>query len=119
MGDDLGALHGDRSALGSGLEARFLRVLREAGLPEPRRQVDLGAECWLGRVDFLYDDVRLVVEVNGTWAHTTSMDVERDQHRTARLVAAGYSVLPLPQQLIRDGPEEVVRLVREARRRAA
>jgi very-short-patch-repair endonuclease len=116
---ELLAAHGDRPVLGSGLEARFLRVLRDVGLPEPRRQVDVGADSWIGRVDFLYEDVRLVIEVNGGWAHTSSMDVERDHHRTARLVAAGYTVLPVPEQLIRERPAEVGRLVREARRRAA
>ena len=32
-----------RRPLGSGLEGRFLRLLPSAGLPEPRRQVDVGA----------------------------------------------------------------------------
>jgi len=47
------------------------------------------------------------------------MDVERDQHRTARLVAAGYTVLPVPEHLIASAPCEVIRLVREARRRSS
>jgi len=81
--------------------------------------VDLGRHSWVGRVDFLYDDVRLVIEVNGAWTHSTSMDVGRDQYRTARLVAAGYTVLPVSEHLVLDAPEEVVRLVRSARRRAA
>jgi len=113
------ATHSGRPALGSGLEARFLRILLDAGLPQPRRQVDLGRHSWVGRVDFLYDDVRLVIEVNGAWTHSTSMDVERDQYRTARLVAAGYTVLPVSEHLVLGAPEEVVRLVRSARRRAA
>ncbi len=57
---ELIAAHSDQPALGSALEARFLRMIKGAGLPEPRRQVDVGAERWIGRVDFLYDDVRLV-----------------------------------------------------------
>ena len=80
--------HVHKPALGSGLEARVLRLLKRAGLPEPRRQVDLGGRAWAGRVDFLYDDVRLVVEVNGNWHHASVLDVERDQRRTAALVAA-------------------------------
>ncbi len=106
-----------KAALGSGLEVRFLRLLTDAGLPEPRRQVDVGAEGWMGRVDFLYDDVGLVLEVDGAWTHTTEPDVSRDRHRMARLVAAGYTVLPVPEQLIRRAPHEVVRLVRRARSR--
>lgn len=38
----------------SGLEARFLSLLRSNGLPEPARQVDVGGERWVGRVDFAY-----------------------------------------------------------------
>ncbi|HSH59455.1 MAG TPA: hypothetical protein VK988_07400 [Acidimicrobiales bacterium] len=111
--------HQGKVALGSGLEVRFLRLLTDAGLPEPRRQVDVGAEGWVGRVDFLYEDVGLVLEVNGAWTHTTEPDLSRDQHRMARLVAAGYTVLPVPEHLIRGAPQEVVRLVRRARSRLA
>lgn len=111
--------HGGKPVLGSGLEARFLRILRSAGLPEPRRQVDLGGQSWAGRVDFLYDDVRLVIEVNGDWHHSRVGDVRRDQERAARLAAAGYRVLPLHEQLVRKDPDEVARLVRCPRRQAA
>jgi len=107
--------HRGKAVLGSGLEARFLALLMAAGLPEARRQVQLGAQRSEGRVDFYYDDVRLVIEVNGNWSHSTSMDVEEDQHRTARLVAAGYTVLPVPERLIFSAPREVATLVREAR----
>ena len=61
--------HRGRRPLDSGLEGRVLRALTAAGLPEPRRQVDLGGDGWAGRVDFLYDDVRLVLEVDGGWCH--------------------------------------------------
>ncbi|MGH9158328.1 MAG: DUF559 domain-containing protein [Acidimicrobiales bacterium] len=109
--------HHGRPAVGSGLECRFLAIVADAGLPEPRRQVDLGGERWAGRVDFLYDDVDLVIEVNGRWTHSTTLDVEHDQRRTAGLVAAGYTVLPIGETLIRDDPAAVARLVAGARRR--
>ena len=107
-----------RPPLGSGLEGRFLRLLRSAGLPEPRRQVDLGAGDWVGRVDFLYDDVRLVVEIDGGWHHEGALDVRRDKRRSAALVAAGFRVLPIAEDVVRRDPAEAVRLVSEARRRA-
>lgn len=106
-----------RPPLGSGLEGRLLRILRAAGLPEPRRQVDLGAGEWVGRVDFLYDDVRLVIEVDGGWHHEHALAVRRDKRRAAALAAAGFRVLPLPESFIRSDPDTVVRLVAEARRR--
>ena len=116
---ELIAAHRGRPGLGSGLEVRFLRLLKDAGLPEPRSQIDVGAERWAARVDFLYDDVRLVIEVNGTWCHTSAPDVEQDQRRTGRLVAAGYTVLPIPEHMVTQAPDEVVSLVRRARLRAA
>lgn len=111
--------HAGKAVLGSGLEARFLRILEAAGLPEPRRQVDLGSARWAGRADFVYDDVGLVIEVNGNWSHTSPIDVVRDQQRSGRLVAAGFRVLPLPEDAILQRPEEVARLVRDARRSAS
>lgn len=112
-------LEGGGRPLGSGLEGRLLRTLAGAGLPRPRRQVDLGAGEWVGRVDFFYDDVCLVIEVDGAWHHEEALDVRRDKRRTAALTAAGFRVLPLSEDLIRHAPDEVVRLVREARRRAS
>ena len=108
-----------RPPLGSGLEARLLRILSGAGLPEPRRQVDLGGDAWVGRVDFLYTEQRLVLEVDGAWCHEGPLEVRRDKHRTAALVAAGFRVLPLAEDLVRNSPDEVARLVRDALRQAA
>ncbi len=102
----------------SGLEVRFLRLLTEAGLPAPRRQVDLGGLDWAGRVDFVYDDARLVMEVNGSH-HDDPLQRRRDDRRTAALVGAGFRVLPLPEELIKRSPAEVVRLVEAARRSVA
>lgn len=103
-----------RRPLGSGLEGKVLRILAGAGLPEPRRQVDLGGDEWVGRVDFLYPDQRLVLEVDGAWCHEGALEVRRDKRRTAALAAAGYRVLPLAEDLVRNSPHEVVRLVRHA-----
>lgn len=111
---ELLARHRGRPVLGSGLEARFLDALRAAGLPEPRRQVDVGGDTWVGRVDFLYDDPRLVVEIDGSWCHDGVLDAQRDRRRNAALVAAGFSVLPLAEDLVLHRAE-AARLVRHAR----
>lgn len=109
--------HYGRPALGSGLEARLLRALLDAGLPEPRRQVALGDGSQAGQVDFYYEDAGLVIEVDGGWCHETPADVRRDKRRTAELVAAGFRVLSLSEDLIRADPAEAARLVADARRR--
>ena len=103
--------------LGSGLEGRLLRILAGAGIPEPRRQVDVGGAEWAGRVDFYYEDVGLVIEVDGAWHHEGALDVRRDKRRLAALAAAGFRVLPISEELIRRSPDRVTQLVREARRR--
>ena len=108
-----------RPALESGLEVRFLSLLRAAGLPEPRRQVNLGGEEWAGRVDFVDDQARLVLEINGARYHDGALERRRDDRRTAALVAAGYRVLPLSEDLIVNSPDEMLRLVVRARRTAS
>ncbi len=48
------------------LERRFLELVREAGLPRPRTQVVFRSDGrHVARVDFLFDDVGVVVEVSG------------------------------------------------------
>jgi len=73
----------------TGLEERFLMLLRGAGLPEPRCQV------WIGRhrVDFLWPAKRLVVEVDGEAAHRGRRRQARDAARDEALEAKGYVVL--------------------------
>jgi len=106
-----------RPPLGSGLEGRVLRLLRAAGIPEPRRQVDVGGGAWIGRVDFLCDDTPLVIEIDGSWHHDGALATRHDRQRTAALEAAGFHVLRLPEELIRRTPERVAPLVFAARHR--
>lgn len=78
-------------ATASELEDLFLKLIREAGLPEPDRQVNVGdGERWIGRVDYIWGEARLIVEVDGRKAHTAQLDLEADQARDSRLIAAGW-----------------------------
>ena len=75
----------------SELEVRFLAVLKDAGLPEPVRQLDAGSnERWIGRVDFAYPAQRLLIELDGRLSHTAKLDRDADRLRDARLSAAGW-----------------------------
>jgi very-short-patch-repair endonuclease len=76
----------------SELEACFLALVRRLGLPEPRRQVDVGGSDWVGRVDFAYPEARLVIELDSRRHHTAKVDVDADAARDARLRAAGWRV---------------------------
>lgn len=107
-------------ATSSELEALFLRILRDAGVPEPEREVDLGdVEDWVGRVDFVFRPARLVVEVDGRAYHTALLDRERDERRDNRLMAAGWRVLRFTWRQLVERPHEVVALVRAALAAAA
>ncbi|CAN5193601.1 DUF559 domain-containing protein [soil metagenome] len=98
----------------SGLEARFLALLVAAGIELPERQVDLGGECWVGRVDFYYRRLRLIIEIDGEAFHTSKLDRELDSRRDCALRAAGFEVLRIKEHLLRGQPEEVIAKVRAA-----
>lgn len=72
----------------SELEARFLALIRKAGLPEPATNVRVAGM----EVDALWDDEALVAEVDGFGFHRGRAAFERDRRRDATLVAAGYRV---------------------------
>lgn len=55
----------------SELEARFLALIRSAGLPEPVRQHNVGDERrWLGRSDYAYPD--LLLRPSPPWGRRTA-----------------------------------------------
>jgi very-short-patch-repair endonuclease len=98
----------------SGLEAAFLELLRGAGVPEPERQVDLGGNEWIGRVDFYFRVARLVVEIDSERFHTAALDAAADRRRDEFLRAAGFEVLRITEEEIRNRPSVVVARVEAA-----
>ena len=75
------------------LEQRFLDLVRRFGLALPSAQVDLGAQGWVGRVDFLYRSAMLVIEVDGRIGHIGHLDRAKDRQRDNDLMAAGWRVI--------------------------
>jgi very-short-patch-repair endonuclease len=99
------------------LEARFDQILREAGERPMRRQVDVGSDtAWIGRVDFLDDELPLIVEIQSERFHTALCDREADAARHAALEAAGFMVLEIWDTDIWHNRAAVVAAVRAARR---
>lgn len=103
----------------SELERRLLATLREGGLPTPRRQAHVGGSQSAGRVDFSYSEARLIIEADSRLHHMSKLDFENDRRRDNVLMADGWRVLRITWQQVTDHPGEVVRLVRQALRRAA
>lgn len=97
-----------------GLEADFLALLVVAGLELPKGQVDLGGVDWIGRVDFYYRHLRLVIEIDSDIHHTAKLDTESDERRDEALRAAGFDVMRITEAELRDHPEMVVARVRAA-----
>lgn len=90
-------------ATASELEALFLRIIRQAGLPEPVKQQNVGGRYWVARVDFMYPLLKLVIELDGRRYHTALLDRERDERRDNELVRSGLRVVHLTwKQLTRE-----------------
>lgn len=93
----------------SWLESAFLRILRDAGLPPPRLQVQVTTENGQRRyrLDASYDDHHLVVEVDGHATHATRRQRQADAERDARLLAEGKRVVRFTYEDVRERPEYV------------
>ena len=99
----------------SWLERETLRVLREAGLPEPLCQQRIERQgAFVARVDFLYPHHRIVIEVNGHAWHSGRERLTSDAARRRRLQLEGYVVLEFTYDDIARNPHLVVAQVRVA-----
>jgi very-short-patch-repair endonuclease len=110
----------DASGVESVLERRFLELVRRSGLPEPRMQVVFHAETtFVARVDFLFDEFDLVVEVTGKKGHSTPLDRQRDAQRRNELQDLGLRVIEYTYDDVIDRPRWVINSLRSRLRPAA
>jgi hypothetical protein len=96
------------------LAAKYRDLCVAHGIPPGRVEVHAGAERWIGRVDVLYDDAKLIVELDSRRWHNTRDGFESDRERTNDLVLAGWRVVRITWRMLHDHPEKVVALVRRA-----
>lgn len=101
----------------SWLEQRFLQLLADHGIPLPETQVWFEVDGARYRVDAVWHDIRLIVELNGYGTHSTRQEMTKDAERTARLQSLGYEVLPITHDQVVDQPQFV--LAQIDRRRSA
>jgi very-short-patch-repair endonuclease len=89
----------------SELERRFLRLVRAAGLPQPRTQV------WLNgfRVDFYWPELGLVVETDGLRYHRTVSQQQTDRLRDQAHTVAGLTHLRFTAAQIRYEPQRAMK----------
>lgn len=96
------------------LERRFLRLVRESGLPRPRCQVVHRRDGkTVARVDFDFVPSTVVVEVSGRRGHVSDSDRDKDTRRRNELQRQGRRVLEFTTAHVLDDPEYVVRTLRE------
>lgn len=100
----------------SGLEGRFHDILLRHGQRPMKRQVHVGGEKWLGRVDFYDREARLIVQIDSERYHSALIDKEDDRRQTKEFEAAGFTVLRFTDFQIWYCPEEVTEPVGDARR---
>jgi very-short-patch-repair endonuclease len=98
----------------SELEARFRDLVRDAGLSEPVRQLDVGdGEDWIGRVDAAYPARKLVLELDSGRHHTAVLDRDADGRRDAAMGTAGWRVERITWRELTDRPDLVVSRLRQ------
>jgi very-short-patch-repair endonuclease len=100
----------------SNLESRFAELARRHRIGPFRRQVDLGGEAWIGRVDFLHERLPLVVEVLSERYHAALVDAEADERRFARLTEVGFTVEPVWDRELWGDPTGAIERIRAAER---
>jgi very-short-patch-repair endonuclease len=91
------------------LERMFLRLLRRAGLPRPVTQRRIRSDVHLvARVDFLYPQERIVIEVTGRLGHSAPADRGRDAQRRNELQDLGYAVYEYTWGDVNRRPDYVI-----------
>jgi hypothetical protein len=90
----------------SGLEARVERLARDVGV-ELRRQVEVGGNEWVGRVDFEIFGSTDVIEVLSDRYHSAFLDREADFTRFRQLEASGRRLLTIWDADVWGSPEAV------------
>lgn len=96
----------------SGPEVALLRLLADAGLPEPVRQhrVVVGGEPRF--IDLAYPPARVALEYDGNEPHTRVDRFESDRRRQNGLVLLGWTVLRYTHRELRDRPDQVAHQIR-------
>ena len=100
----------------SGLESRLNGILRRADMPPVRRQVDVGGQTWLGRVDFRVGDTPILIEVQSDAHHWSLSSSDDDARRTAAIEAAGFVVVEVWESAIWHDPASAIGAVEAALR---
>lgn len=101
-------------------ERALHRIFREAGLTGWTANAPVPLDCGPRHPDVLFEEIKLIVEVDGRKYHSTPGQHDRDHRRQNAFIDHGYLVLRFTARQIAEEPHDVVALVRrtvERRRR--
>ena len=102
------------------MEERLIALLEEGGLPKPILQMPLPWRGTVeGRVDFAYEDARLIIECDGRRWHTTMEAFERDRRRDNLAQLNGWRVLRFTWNDLGETPGRVLEQITQALRPVA
>ena len=94
----------------SPLEREFLRIVKRAGLPQPRTQQRVNGH----RVDFYWPELNLVVETDGLRYHRTPAQQAADRVRDQDHFVAGVRSVRFTRAQVRHEPLRVEAVLRTA-----
>jgi len=97
----------------SDAETLFVQLVREMGLPNPRRQVLVILGGVKYRLDFAWPDLRLAVEIDGAAVHGPGQ-LGRDLRRQNQIVLDGWLLIRFTWQMVALDPRFVERDLRAA-----
>jgi very-short-patch-repair endonuclease len=98
-------IHGDVKVTLSKLEARFLELLRDAGLPLPETNRCAGGR----RVDCRWPEHQLTVELDGYRFHNSRYSWEQDRHREREARARGDDFRRYTWSDVAENPAQMLR----------
>jgi very-short-patch-repair endonuclease len=102
-------------ASGSVLESVCRVLMAERSLPRPETQyVVRRAGRWVGRFDFAWPDLRLIVETDGFAFHSDRAAYRKDRRRLNSLQLAGWVVLRFSWEDVLHHPDYVVECISAA-----
>jgi hypothetical protein len=100
----LDAYFSERQFTRSGLERRFLALVRDAGLPEP------AMNCFVAghEIDAYWDDARFGVEIDVYSTHGSRVSFEADRTRDDELLLAGVETIRVTGVRLEREPAAVI-----------
>jgi hypothetical protein len=89
------------------LEEAFLALIDRFGLPRPRMNAHLAVRDRFYEIDCLWEDRRVVIELDGGAVHKTTKAFHDDRERDRILTAEGFTTARITWDHIHDTPQEV------------